>query len=149
MHSYKLHLHKLGLDPDRNSAGDVRMATGPELTIPVFYMAYAQVLLEAYSESMPSYNPQDLAIKLTNGKQPPWGQIYNLSKAELDTLRPYLEVQLKRGCIRPSKSSAGAPVFFVPQKDGTLRLCVDFKGLNQITKKNWHLLPLVSEAIGC
>ncbi len=42
---------------------------------------------------------------------------------------------------------AGAPVFFVPKNDGTLRLCVDFRGLNQITKKNCCPLPLISEAI--
>jgi hypothetical protein len=42
--------------------------------------------------------------------------IYNLSKKELDTLRSYLKVQLKRGWIRPSKSPARAPVFFVPKK---------------------------------
>jgi hypothetical protein len=96
---------------------------------------------------MPSHGPQDLAIELLNGKQPPWGPIYNLSVKELDTLRSYLEVQLKRSWIRLSKSPAGAPVFFVPKKDGTLQLCADFRGLNQITKKNWYPLPLISEAI--
>ncbi len=125
------------------------MATGPELTVPEPYRAYAQILSEADSESMPSHGPQDLAIELLDGKQPPWGPIYNLSKKELDTLHSYLEVQLKRGWIRLSKSPAGAPVFVVPKKDGTLRLCVDFRGLNQITKKNCYPLPLISKAIDC
>jgi hypothetical protein len=58
-----------------------------------------------------------------------------------------LETQLKRGRIRLSKSPAGAPVFFVPKKDSTLRLCVDFRGLNQITKKNRYPLPLISELV--
>ncbi len=110
------------------------MATGPEPTVPEPYRAYAQVFSEADLESMPSHGPQDLAIELLDGKQPPWGPNYNLSEKELDTLRSYLEVQLKRGWIWPSKSPAGAPVFFVPKKDGTLRLCVDFWGLNQIKK---------------
>jgi hypothetical protein len=135
-HSYKLHLQKLGLDPDRDPAGDVLMATRPEPTVPEPYRGYTQVFSEADSESMPSHGPQDLAIELTDGRQPLWGPIYNLSEKELDTLRSYLEVQLKRGWIRPSKSPAGAPVFFVPKKDGTLQLCMDFWGLNQITKKN-------------
>jgi hypothetical protein len=135
-HGYEVHLDKLGLNTDRDPAGGVLMATGPELTVPEPYRAYAQVFLEADSESMPSHGPHDLAIELTDGKQLPWGPIYNLSAKELDTLRSYLNVQLKWGWIRPSKSPAGAPVFFVPKKDGTLQLCVDFWGLNQITKKN-------------
>ncbi len=86
-------------------------------------------------------------IELIDGKQPPWGPIYNLSEKELETLRSYLETQLKQGSIRPSTSPAEAPIFFVPKKDGTLRLCVDFRGLNQITKKNRYPLPLISESI--
>jgi hypothetical protein len=73
------------------------MAIGPEPTVPEPYRAFAQVLLEADSESMPSHGPQDLAIELIDSKQPPWGPIYNLSEKELDTLRSYLEVQLRRG----------------------------------------------------
>jgi hypothetical protein len=125
-HSYKLQLHELGLDPVCDPAGDVLMATGPELTGLELYKAYVQVFLEADSESMPSRGSQDLAIKLLDSKQPPWGPIYNLSKKELDTFYSYLEVQLKQGWIRPLKSPARAPVFFVPKNDGTLQLCVDF-----------------------
>jgi hypothetical protein len=86
-------------------------------------------------------------MELLDGKQPPWGPIYNLSEKELETLRFYLETQLKRGWIRPSTVPAETPVFFVPKKDGTLRLCVDFRGLNQITKKTCYPLLLISESI--
>ncbi len=142
---YEFHLTDLDLDCDL--AGDVLMATGPEPTVPDAYEAYARVFSEADSESMPTHGPQDLAIELLYSKQPPRGPIYNLSEKELATLRDYLETQLRRGWIRPSKSPAGALVFFVPKKDGTLRLCVDFIGLNQITKKNCYPLPLISESI--
>ncbi len=70
------------------------MSTGRELTVPEPYWANEQVFLEADSESMPSHGLQDLAIKLLNGKQPPWGSIYNLSEIGLDTLRSYLDSQL-------------------------------------------------------
>jgi hypothetical protein len=140
---YELHLHEI----DCNPAGDVLIATGPKRTVPEPYRAYAQVFSAADSESMSSHCPQDLAIELLNGKQPPWGPIYNLSKKELDTLCSYLEVKLKRGWIRPLNSPAGASVFFVPKKDSTLRLCIDFRGLNQITKKNRYPRSLISEAI--
>jgi hypothetical protein len=144
---YEFHL--TDLDLDRNAAGDVLMATGPEPTVLDAYKAYARVFLEANSESMPSHGPQDLAIELLDGKQPLWGSIYNLSEKELATLRDYLETQLKRGRIWPSKSPEGSQVFFVPKEDGTLQLCVDFRGLNQITNKNYYLLPLISEWIDC
>jgi hypothetical protein len=97
MHDYELHLHELAPHPDRTTAGDILMATGPEFTVSEPYRAYMQVFSEADSQSKPSHSPQDLAIKLLDGKQPLWGPIYSLSEKELDTLCSYLEVQLKRG----------------------------------------------------
>ncbi|KAJ1572770.1 hypothetical protein NDA11_007138 [Ustilago hordei] len=51
------------------------------------------------------------------------------------------------GFIRPSKSPARSPVLFVPKKDGGLRLCVDYRGLNEITVKNRAPLPLIEEQL--
>jgi hypothetical protein len=65
----------------------------------------------------------------------------------VETLHDYLDRNLSREWIRPLTSSAGALVCFVPKKDGTLRLCVDYRGLNKITRKSCYPLPLVSEAI--
>jgi reverse transcriptase-like protein len=56
-----------------------------------------------------------------------------------------LQDNLTKGFIRPSKSPAGAPILFAPKKDGTLRLCVDYRGLNKVTVKNRYPLPLISE----
>lgn len=78
---------------------------------------------------------------------PPFGPIYNLSATELSTLRDYLEDALQKGWITHSKSPAGAPILFVPKKDGGLRLCVDYRGLNKVTIKNRHPLPLISEIL--
>ena len=49
--------------------------------------------------------------------------------------------------IRPSCSPGGAPVLFVRKKDGSLRLCVDFRGLNKITKKDHYPLPRISDLL--
>ncbi len=65
------------------------------------------------------------AIELVEGKQPPYGPIYALSLVELETLKTYIETHLKTGFIRPSKSPAGASIFFDKKLDGSLRLCVD------------------------
>lgn len=86
-------------------------------------------------------------IDLEEGKTPPWGPIYPLAEKELEELRQYLASALEKGWIRVSKSPAGAPILFVPKKGGKLRLCVDYRGLNNVTVKNRTPLPLISEIL--
>jgi hypothetical protein len=62
-------------------------------------------------------------------------------------LREYLETNLERGWIRESTSPAGAPIHFVQKMDGSVRLCVDYWGLNAITVKDCTPLPLIGEAL--
>jgi hypothetical protein len=73
--------------------------------------------------------------------------MYPLSLKELIVLKEFLEENLAKGFIRESKSLAGAPILFALKKDGSLRLCVDYQGLNAITIKNRYPLPLISEII--
>ena len=61
-------------------------------------------------------------------------------------MEEYIEDSLAVGSIRPSASSAGATFFFVGKKDKTLRPCIDYRGLNDITIKNQYPLPLLSSA---
>ncbi|KAF6767282.1 reverse transcriptase, partial [Kalmanozyma brasiliensis GHG001] len=65
----------------------------------------------------------------------------------MEELRKYLDENLAKGFIRPSKSPARSPVLFVPKKDGGLRLCVDYRGLNEVTVKNRAPLPLIEEQL--
>ena len=60
-------------------------------------------------------------------------------------MQEYIQQALDKGWIRPSTSPAGAPILFVPKKDGGLRLCVDYRGLNAVTLKNRYPIPLVNE----
>ena len=80
-------------------------------------------------------------------KDPPFRPIYNLSETELASLWEYLNKGLDRGWIQHSISPAGAPILFVPKKDGKLCLCVDYRVLNMVTRKNRHTLPLISEIL--
>ena len=71
---------------------------------------------------------------------------------ELETLKAYIETHLKTGFIWPSKSPAGAPILFDKKPDGSLRLYVDYRGLNNLTIKNWYPLPLIGKSLdrlGC
>ena len=72
-------------------------------------------------------------IDLQPGKEPQWGAIYNLSPTELEVLRECIDENLAHGFIRHSKSLVGAPIFFVKKKDGSLRLVVDYRGLDKVT----------------
>jgi hypothetical protein len=65
----------------------------------------------------------------------------------LDILWEYLDTAQEKGWIRPSKLPVGAPILFVPKADGTIRLCVDYRGLNKVTIKNRYSIPLVSEML--
>jgi len=65
----------------------------------------------------------------------------------MKALKEYLEVNEKRGWIWTSTFPAGAPIHFVKKKDGGLRLCVDYRQLNEITIKDWTPLPLIGESL--
>ena len=109
------------------------------------YRQFASVFSEKEISKLPEHSPWDPEIKLAEGTTPPYGRIYPLSEKELQVLRKYLDTQLDAGKIRQSKSSASSPILFVPKADGTLRLCVDYRGLNNITVKDRTPLPLMSE----
>ena len=117
-----------------------------EVRIPEAYRDFAEVFSEAKADELPEHGPQDHAIDLHSGT-PPFGPLYNLSNTELKVLRTYLDDNLTKGFIRESSSPAGAPILFVKKKDGSLRLCVDYRGLNRLTIKNRYPLPLISEAL--
>ena len=71
---------------------------------------------------------------------------YRMSTPELKELQMKIEEILKKGYIRPSVSPWVAPILFMKKKDGTLRLCIDFRQLNKVTVKNKY--PLVTHYFG-
>ena len=118
-----------------------------EAQMPPEYEEFADVGSVEEAEVLPDHGPHDLAITLEEEAQPPFQPLYNLSAVELQVLRKYLSDYIERGWIRRSKSPAGAPILFAKKKDGTLRLCVDYRGLNKVTVKNRHPLPLIGESL--
>ncbi|GBG87870.1 hypothetical protein CBR_g46170 [Chara braunii] len=88
------------------------------------------------------------AIEIIPGSSIPKGRIYRMSPGELDELRRQLKELVEKGWIRPSVSPYGSPVLFVPKKkEGTLRMCIDYRGLNAITVKNREPLPRIDDLL--
>ena len=106
---------------------------------------YSDVFSVEKAGRLPQYQRHDYAIETT--APPSHRPLYNLSNLELAELRRYLDETLAKRWIRNSTSPAGAPILFVSKKDGGLRLCVDYRGLNKIIVKNRHPLPLIGETL--
>ena len=70
---------------------------------------------------------------------------YRIALVELKELKLQLQELLEKGFIRPSVSPWEAPMLFVKKKDGTLRLCVDYRQLNKMTVKNKYPLPRIDD----
>jgi hypothetical protein len=109
--------------------------------------------LEEFPDVMPEELPEDLpprrrvdhAIEVVSGVAPPAKAPYRMSHEELKELKVQLEELLAKGYIKLSKSPYGAPVLFVHKKDGTLRMCVDYRTLNKATVKNRYPLPRIDD----
>ena len=86
-------------------------------------------------------------IQRREGTAPSFGPLYSLSKQELEALRKWLDENLAKGFIKLSSSPAGSPILFVKKKDGSLRLSVDYRDLNEKTIKNRYPLPLIQETL--
>ena len=100
---------------------------------------------EVFPEELPGLPPHkeiELEIDVIPGATP---GPYRMAPMELKELKLRLQELLEKGFIRPSVSPWGAPMLFVKKKDGTLRLCVDYRKLNKITVKNKYPLPRIDD----
>jgi transposase InsO family protein len=96
---------------------------------------------------LPPTRDIDHEIKIFDNVTPPSQQPFRMSQPELAELKRQLELLLDKGFIRPSKSPYAAPVLFAKKKDGTLRMCVDYRALNKITIKNKYPIPRIDEML--
>ena len=90
---------------------------------------------------------KEYAIELVKDNQPPYSPIYSLGPVVLKTLKAYIETHLKTGFIQPFKSLTNAPILFDKKLGKSLRLCLDYRGLNNLTIKNWYPLSLIGESL--
>ena len=94
---------------------------------------------------MPSDRDIEFIIKLLSGTTPIAKRPYRMGVNELEELKKQIKELQEKGFIRPSSSPWGASVIFVDKKDGTQRMCVDYRSLNEVTIKNKYPLPRIDD----
>eukprot|EP00253_Pinus_taeda_P033189 PITA_33189 len=107
-----------------------------------------QDFADVFPEEVPGLPPKrdvDFTIELIPGAAPVSRAPYRMSVPELTELKMQLQELLDKNYIRPSVSPWGAPVLFVKKKDGTFRMCIDYRQLNKLTIKNKYPLPRIDE----
>ncbi|KAL0148230.1 hypothetical protein M9458_056462 [Cirrhinus mrigala] len=116
------------------------------VNIPSCYDNLSEVFSKTKATQLPPHRPWDCAIDLLPTAMPPKSEVYPLSRTENQAMEEYIKEALSSGFIRPSISPAAAGFFFVEKKDGGLRPCIDYRGLN-VTVKFRYPLPLVPSAL--
>ena len=138
----------LDIHPSRKPQISGLIAKEAPTMVSAKYSDFADVFSPDLASKLPKHTRiNNHAIELVKGQQPPYGPIYNLEPVELEILKAYIKINLANGFIRPSKSPAGAPILFDRKSDGSLRLCVDYQGFNNLTIKNRYPLPLIGELL--
>ena len=103
---------------------------------------------DVFPDDLPGMPPKcdiEFIVDLLLGTAPIAKRPYRMSIGELEELKVQLKELLDKKFIRPSSSPWGAPVIFVDKKDGTRRMCVDYRALNDITIKNKYPLPMIED----
>ena len=103
---------------------------------------------DVFLEELPGVPPErevDLSIEVVQGMTPISRALYRMAQTKLKELKTQLQELLDKGFIRPSVSPWGAPVLFVKKKDGTLRMCIDYRQINKVTVKNKYPLPRIED----
>lgn len=113
--------------------------------VPPRYHKFVDVFSKIRADDLPPHRSYDHGIELLDEKDlPPVGPIYSTAAPEAKALKVEIDDLLSKGFIRPSKAPIGAPVLFVKKKEGTLRMCIDYRQLNLRTRKNKYPLPPIN-----
>ena len=127
----------------RGSHREVQTQSHPSCGI---FLLRLGVLKRSYRPCPPS-QPYDHEINLDDTFTPKIGKVYPLSPDERKATEDFLDENLASGKIRPSNSPQASPFFFVKKKDGGLRLCQDYRYVNEHTIRDAYPLPLISDLV--
>jgi hypothetical protein len=121
-----------------------KSVSGPTLDQVPVVCEYPDVFLEELP-GMPPDQDIEFVIELIPRTAPIAQRPYRMNPQELEELKKQLADMLSKGLIRPSAMPWGSPVLFVDKRDGTIRLCVDYRKLNEVTIKNKYPLPKIED----
>ena len=130
---------------------DKFLQSKPDLTIdmikeklPHEFEHHAKHFLPKNADILPPHRPWDHRIEIVPGKVVPSSKNRPFSPSELLCIKKWIDDMLSKGFIRQSSSSAAAPLLLVPKPSGGVRVCQDYRGLNDVTIKNRYPLPLIT-----
>ena len=115
--------------------------------IPKEYHEYLKVFEKQASHRLPEHRIWDHEINLRADWKPKPSKVYPLTLNEEEEMNKFIDENLEKGYIRPSKSPYAAPFFFVDKKDASLRPCQDYRDLNSGTIEDKYPIPLISDLI--
>jgi Reverse transcriptase (RNA-dependent DNA polymerase) len=121
---------------------------GPDLSsVSPEYHEFADVFSKERAYCLPEHRPYNLTIDLEPIATIPPTCIYSISHSRMQALKEFIDENLCASFICSSLSPHGAPILFICKKNGSLRLCVDFWGLNRVTQKDCYSLLLISDLL--
>ena len=129
--------------PDTNPA---KHPDYPANIVPEGYHQYLPLFAKEEADKLPPHRYVDHEIPIGDNKLS-ISQMYSMSDSKLAEVRKWITENLFKGFIRASSSSCASPILFVKQKEGSLRLCVDYRALNDITTKDRYPLPGIEETL--
>ena len=126
---------------------DKKPTRTPEELIPPYYHSYLDIFLEKAASWFPCRKPWDHTIDLKDSFKLKKGRLIPLSPSEQQEVLEFVDEQLTKGYICPSKSEQMSPMFFMPKKDGRKWMVQDYRYLNEHTVWNNYPLLLISQLI--
>ncbi|KAI0993916.1 hypothetical protein K3495_g14268, partial [Podosphaera aphanis] len=144
-----LHLKKVSEeDIDKFMKKKPELSTNELLEkLPVWLHDLSNAFKPKLADELPPRRAWDHKIEIMPGKEPPYQKNRPLSAGELQVVRKWLDDNLNKGFIRESRSRCAAPLMLAAKPGGGVRICQDYRGLNNVTIKNRYPLPLIRETL--
>lgn len=135
------YIRRTDVPEDPDNARLVRDLLPPE------YRPYADVFSKSQSDELPPHRPYDHKLVLTEPPPNSYTPLYKQSLEELEATKKYVMEHLQKGFIEASQSPFASPILCVRKPNGDIRICVDYRKLNLITRKDSYPLPRIDELL--